>query len=156
LTEQTTQTPAAGAPPSAAYGGGGPSGPRAGFWRRFAAAFIDGILIGIVNTILFAALKGPGYALGLIISLSYFTYFEGGPNGQTPGKMALGIRVIDFQTGGSIGYARGAVRWIGRYLSTIVLLLGYFWMLWDREKQTWHDKLAGDVVVPVDAYPTSG
>ena len=40
----------------------------------------------------------------------------------------------------------------GRILSTIPLLLGYFWMLWDSEKQTWHDKLAGSVVVPVDAY----
>ena len=155
MTEPGTETPTAAAPPTPTYGGDGPSGPRAGFWRRFAASFLDGIIIGIANGILFAALKGPGYALGLILSISYFTYFEGGAYGQTPGKRALGIRVIDFQTGGSIGYARGAVRWIGRYLSAIVILLGYFWMLWDREKQTWHDKLAGDVVVPVDAYPIS-
>jgi uncharacterized RDD family membrane protein YckC len=97
-----------------------------------------------------------GYALGLLISLAYFTYFEGGEKGQTLGKMALSIRVVDFDTGGPIGYARGAVRWIGRYLSSIVFLLGYFWMLWDKEKQTWHDKLANDVVVPTDAYPVSG
>jgi uncharacterized RDD family membrane protein YckC len=34
-----------------------------------------------------------------------------------------------------------------------VLYLGYFWMLWDREAQTWHDKLASTVVVPISAYP---
>lgn len=40
--------------------GNGPSGPRAGFWRRFGAALLDGILIGIVNAILIAALKTTG------------------------------------------------------------------------------------------------
>jgi uncharacterized RDD family membrane protein YckC len=38
-------------------------------------------------------------------------------------------------------------------LSGIVCLLGYLWMLWDKEKQTWHDKLATTVVVPTSAYP---
>jgi len=38
-------------------------------------------------------------------------------------------------------------------VSWVVFLLGYLWMLWDSEKQCWHDKFAGDVVVPVSAYP---
>jgi uncharacterized RDD family membrane protein YckC len=156
VTEQTTETPpTTGAPPTTSYGGDGPSGPRAGFWRRFAALFIDVILLGVVEGILTVALHGAGQAISLVISAGYFTYFEGGPNGQTVGKMALGIRVIDFQGGGSIGFGRGFIRWIARYLSAIVFLLGYFWMLWDREKQCWHDKLANDVVVPVDAYPVN-
>ena len=126
-----------------------PSGPRAGFWRRFAAAFIDGIIIAIVYGVLFAVLgRGAAYGLGLVVSLAYFTYFEGSENGQTPGKMAMGIRVIDFGGGGSIGYGRAFVRWIGRFVSEIPILLGYFWMLWDSEKQTWHDKAANSVVVP--------
>ena len=37
----------------------------------------------------------------------------------------------------------------------IVICLGYLWMLWDPEKQTWHDKMAGSVVVPVANYPVS-
>ena len=45
------------------------------------------------------------------------------------------------------------MRYFGRWVSAIPCLLGYFWMLWDKEKQTWHDKFATDVVVPVDAYP---
>jgi uncharacterized RDD family membrane protein YckC len=129
------------------------SGPRAGFWRRFAAALLDGILLGIVNFILEAALKGLGVALGLLVSLAYFTYFEGGLTGQTLGKRALGIRVISLDDGGPIGYGRAFIRWIGRYVSAIVILIGYFWMLWDKESQCWHDKFAGDVVVPVSAYP---
>jgi uncharacterized RDD family membrane protein YckC len=132
----------------------GPSGPRAGFWRRFGAAFIDGIILGIVSGILIAILKQGAVVqlLNLVISVAYFTYFEGGSSGQTVGKMVLGIRVYDLRQGGPIGYGRGFIRWISRILSTIPLFLGYFWMLWDSEKQCWHDKLAGSVVVPVDAY----
>ena len=133
-----------------------PSGPRAGFWRRFAALLIDGILLGIVNGILGAILgRSGGTGLGTLLSLGYFTYFEGGPTGQTIGKRVMGIRVIDFGGGGAIGYGRAFIRWIGRFVSTIVLLLGYLWMLWDPERQTWHDKFANSVVVPVSDYPVS-
>jgi uncharacterized RDD family membrane protein YckC len=135
--------------------GGGPSGPRAGFWRRFAAAFVDWLILLIPILILELVLKGVGYGLALILVFAYFIYFEGGPTGQTLGKQALGIRVVSFDTGGPIGHGRAFIRMIGRYLSAIVLYLGYFWMIWDREKQCWHDKLASDVVVPVEAYPIS-
>lgn len=129
------------------------SGPRAGFWRRFAAALLDGIILGLANTILLVALKGVGYALGIIIGIAYYTLLEGGPRGQTLGKQALGIRVISFDTGGPIGYGRGFIRYVGRIISAIVIFIGYLWMLWDKERQCWHDKLAGDVVVPVSDYP---
>jgi uncharacterized RDD family membrane protein YckC len=132
---------------------GDASGPRAGFWQRFAAAFLDGIILGVIDLILQVALKGVGSALALVVTIAYFTYFEGGPRGQTPGKRALGIRVISFDGSGPIGYGRAFIRWIGRYVSAVVLLLGYLWMLWDKEKQCWHDKFASDVVVPVLAYP---
>jgi uncharacterized RDD family membrane protein YckC len=133
-----------------------PSGPRAGFWRRFAAAFVDGILLGVVNFILRKIVGASGGSgLGLLVSLAYFTYFEGGATGQTLGKRALGIRVIDFGGGGSIGYGRAFIRWIGRFVSAIALLVGYLWMLWDSERQTWHDKFANAVVVPVSDYPVS-
>jgi uncharacterized RDD family membrane protein YckC len=131
----------------------GASGPRAGFWRRFAAALIDGIIVGVVVIVLELILRSAGYGIGLIISAGYYTYFEGGPQGAGPGKRAMGIRVIDFDTGGPIGYGRGFIRWIGRFVSEIVILIGYFWMIWDKEKQTWHDKFANDVVVPASAYP---
>jgi uncharacterized RDD family membrane protein YckC len=133
-----------------------PSGPRAGFWRRFAAMLVDGVIIVIVYGILVVIVgASAAYGLLIVVSLAYFTYFEGSERGQTPGKMALGIRVIDFGGGGSIGYGRAFIRWIGRIVSQLPIFLGYFWMLWDNERQTWHDKFANDVVVPVSAYPTS-
>jgi uncharacterized RDD family membrane protein YckC len=132
----------------------GASGPRAGFGRRLVAALVDGIVYAVVYFILFAFLsEGAAYGLALLFSLVYLTYLEGSPSGQTVGKKLLGIRVIDFATGGPIGYGRAFLRWLGRILSSIPLYLGYLWMLWDKEKQTWHDKIANCVVVPTDAYP---
>jgi uncharacterized RDD family membrane protein YckC len=138
-----------------AHGGGG-SGPRAGFWRRFGALIVDGLVLAVPDVILFIALDQQlANILATVLALGYYTYFEGGATGQTIGKRALGIRVIDFRAGGAIGYGRGLLRYIGRILSSIPILLGYFWMLWDKENQTWHDKIATTVVVPVDAYPVS-
>ena len=132
---------------------GGASGPRANFGQRLVAYIVDGILLGIVYVIFLLISRPLGYAVGTLGSLAYFTYFEGSPSGQTVGKKLMSIRVIDFSTGGAIGYGRAFVRWIGRILSGAVCLLGYLWMLWDREKQTWHDKIATTVVVPTSAYP---
>jgi len=157
--------PATGAPPPPAqpqWAPQGPSGPRASFFRRLGALLIDGILL----TIAFLVLWGIGYAISealgtvfVIVSIvGYFAYFivlEGGPTGQTIGKRALGIRVVDQNAGGQIGYGRGAIRLVARYLSYLVCYLGYLWMLWDKEKQTWHDKLSTSVVVPVEYYPVT-
>jgi uncharacterized RDD family membrane protein YckC len=142
-------------------GGGGPSGPRAGFWRRFGAALLDGIILGVVSSIIAAILGGRSangfnatyQGVNLLLGVVYFSYLEGGASGQTIGKRAAGIRVIDFGGGGPIGAGRALGRYFARFLSALPLGLGYFWMLWDREKQTWHDKLTTSVVVPTDAYP---
>jgi uncharacterized RDD family membrane protein YckC len=123
---------------------------RSGFWRRFAAAFIDGILLAVVSGILRAILgTGGGEGLGLVISLGYYTYFHG-KTGQTPGDAVMSIRVVDFRdgTGAPIGYGRALGRALMSIVSGVVLLLGYLWMIWDGEKQTWHDKVVGSVVIP--------
>ena len=135
--------------------GSGPSGPRAGFGRRLAAALVDGIIIVVIDVILQLAAGRVGSLLGFAVGLAYFSYLEGSTSGQTVGKRALGIRVIDFRTGGSIGYGRALVRYIGRIVSSLPCFLGYFWMLWDKERQCWHDKFATDVVVPVSSYPVA-
>jgi uncharacterized RDD family membrane protein YckC len=75
------------------------------------------------------------------------------PSGQTLGKRALGIRAVEMGTGASMSQRTAATRSIARYLSWFVIWLGYLWMLWDPEQQTWHDKLARTTVVPVSAYP---
>ena len=139
---------------SSQSGGSAAGGPRAGFWRRFVASLVDGLVIGVVNAILLGILSENAATLLAIVSgLGYYTYLEGGASGQTVGKKALGIRVVSLSDGDRIGYGRAFIRYIGRILSALPLLLGYFWMLWDGEKQTWHDKLSGSVVVPESAYP---
>jgi uncharacterized RDD family membrane protein YckC len=152
MSQQYESAPQAPAEP--AHRVGGASGPRAGFWQRAGAAILDGLVLLIPWIILLLIFKqGAAYqALSTLVSLAYFTYFEGGATGQTIGKKALGIRVYDFRQGGPIGYGRALLRQIGKYISFFVILLGYLWMLWDKEKQCWHDKIAGSVVVPADAY----
>lgn len=141
----------------ARYGGNGPSGPRASWGRRFVAYLIDLILITIAGLIVLAVSNQAVSSLAnLVFGFAYFAYFEGGASGQTLGKRALGIRVIDYRTGGAIGYGRGLIRYLGKIISSIPCLLGFFWALWDKEKQTWHDKIATTVVVPEADYPVGG
>jgi uncharacterized RDD family membrane protein YckC len=109
---------------------------------------VDGILRAILG-------YGAGVGLSFVIAAIYFTAMIGSDRGQTVGQMALGIRVIDFNTGGPIGYGRAFIRWLVSYISLVVIFLGYLWMLWDKEKQCWHDKAANDVVVPVQYYPVN-
>jgi uncharacterized RDD family membrane protein YckC len=136
---------------------------RAGFWRRFVAALIDAVVLSVAGSIL--TLFGIGHnehgvrvflAGGnwpaILLSLVYFTFFHG-RTGQSPGDAALGVKVIDLRegTGGPIGYPRAALRWLVSIASGVALLIGYLWMLWDDEQQTWHDKAAGSVVVKLDS-----
>ena len=148
MTDPSYQQPAY-QPPA----GTGPSGPRAGFFQRLGAIIVDGIIIGVVVLVFYFINRVLADIVAIVLTLGYYTYFEGGGSGQTPGKKVLGIRVIDFSAGGPVGYGRAFVRQLGRILSGLVCYLGYLWMLWDREKQTWHDKLATTVVVPESAYP---
>jgi uncharacterized RDD family membrane protein YckC len=132
------------------------AGQRASFGSRLGAYLLDSIIILVIYGIFRVILgQGVAYAISLVTGIAYFTYFEGSPSGQTPGKRALGIRVYDFGAGSpdGIGYGRGLLRYVGKIVSSIPCLLGFLWMLWDKEKQTWHDKIATTVVVPVSQYP---
>jgi uncharacterized RDD family membrane protein YckC len=124
------------------------SGEAAGFWRRFAAALIDGLVIVVVQVILRFALHGAGVALSLVFSFGYYTYFHG-RTGQTPGDAALGIRVVDIDSGDVIGYGRAFGRALVSIVSGLVIAIGYLWMLWDPRKQTWHDKAVSSLPVRV-------
>jgi uncharacterized RDD family membrane protein YckC len=123
---------------------------RAGWWRRAGAWLLDGLVVGLITGILSAVLHGVGGSLGALVSIAYFVFFEGGPQGAGVGKRAMRIRVVDAQTNAPVGYRRAFIRWLGRIVSALVFMLGYFWMLWDADSQCWHDKLAGDVVVFAD------
>jgi len=67
--------------------------------------------------------------------------------GTTPGKKLLGMRVIK-DDGTSAGFFTMLIReWIGKLISGLFLGLGFLWILFDRDKQGWHDKLMSTYVV---------
>ena len=95
------------------------------------------------------AVVGIAYLLGLVLPFVYFTVLHGGDRGQTYGKRALGIRVVDAD-GAPIGHGRA----FGRYAITFLfalfflpLVLDYLWPLWDPKNQSLHDKVVGSFVV---------
>jgi len=130
----------------------------AGFFRRAFAFFIDWLLLSVVGDILhvvYSVGSGKGEAamnfntllvISTVIALLYFTFFIG-DGGQTLGKKLVGIRVI-LTDGKSVSYDRAFTRSLGYFLSAFFgTFLGFLWALWDRRNQTWHDKIAGTIVV---------
>ena len=67
------------------------SGPRAGFWRRFAAAIVDGLLLGVVSGVLQVALKSVGYGLGILVAVSATVLSDG--LWWIPASVAVGVSV---------------------------------------------------------------
>ena len=132
----------------------GPSGPRGSFPRRALAWVIDALILSAFGTVIALLFHNDTATVWSVILVGwlYGWLLEGSARGQTVGKRALGIRVYDFERGGPIGYGRSFGRQLVKILSAWSVGLGYIWMLWDKERQCWHDKAAGDVVVPVDAY----
>jgi uncharacterized RDD family membrane protein YckC len=88
-----------------------------------------------------------------LVELAYFTYFHATSAGPSIGNKMLGIRVLDADTGRSLSYARAFVRALMSNLSALPYFLGFFWMLWDQRKRTWHDIVANSLVVRTTFYP---
>ena len=140
-----------------------------GFWVRFAANFLDGILIsifvspasiyignlisrdrffgysgiresGVVAIVFYSVL----YILSQVILLVLWSKKQ-----ASIGKMAISVKIVDAKT----GKAPTKKQLIGRYfaylLSSLPLCLGFLWIAFDPKKQGWHDKLAGTAVVYV-------
>jgi uncharacterized RDD family membrane protein YckC len=132
----------------------GPTGPRAAFLPRLAGWIIDGVIIGIVNRAVDSfTTAGIGVMLGFVVQLAYSVYFIASGSGQTPGMRIMNIRAIDATTGGRVDPGRAIARSLISIVSGTVFVLGYLWMLWDPERQTWHDKVAGTYVVPTADFP---
>lgn len=123
----------------------------AGWWYRVGATIIDGIIIGVVGVI-FAAIGGrvAEYVIIVLGQLVYQTLLLG-TQGRTVGNMALGTKVVDAATGGPIGYGKALLRWFVQFILGLAFIIGsllnILWPLWDRQKQTLHDKAAGTVVI---------
>lgn len=107
--------------------------------------------VSVRESALYAANLASGLVpiLNLVINSVYFIYLTG-RRGQTLGKKALGIKVVKIGTLQQPGYMTAFLREaVGKFLSALVLLLGYLWALWDKRQQTWHDKIAGTLVINV-------
>ena len=126
--------------------------PKAGFWIRFVAIVIDGVILLVINTIIASILgttttgrSGIQTLLGLI----YYVYFwsESSPwPGQTIGNKLLNIRVIKTD-GSNLSLVIALIRYVGLVVSILVIFIGVIWAAFDPNKQGWHDKLAGTYVI---------
>lgn len=86
----------------------------------------------------------------LLVSTAAAIFYWGkleGERTQTWGKRVMNIRTLRASTGAPIGFGRAVGRLFARYLSGQLCSLGYLWMLWDDNKQTWHDKIVDSIVV---------
>ena len=131
----------------------------AGFWVRVGAAIIDTLLLSIIILPVLTAVYGSAYWSSdrLIQGPADFLVSWVAPaiavvlfwiaRQATPGKMALGIRIVDAETGGKPRNGQLVLRYLGYYVSMLPLFIGILWVAFDSRKQGWHDKIAGTVVV---------
>lgn len=139
----------------------------AGFWIRFAAVFVDGILLFAVNLVI-SLIAGAGVGLGfstpqteptmavmvlqlvlmaiqIAIALTYETVMIG-KYGATLGKMACGLRVVTPE-GAPVSYLRALGRYFAKILSQIICLIGYIMAAFDDEKRALHDRICDTRVI---------
>ena len=158
-----------GAPPAHSPKGIAPAAtppiaiPKAGFWIRLGAAIIDGLIVGAASYVvrlpfigLFRGAFAPNalFTAGLgfnFISIGalwlYFWLMTGLNRGQTVGKMAVGIKVVD-KEGKTPTLGQAALREIvGKTISAIILYIGFLMIAWDKQKQGLHDKIAETYIV---------
>lgn len=121
--------------------------------RRFVAYAVDVVILACLNfvVIIIGAVSGSETWATLFMIAAYvipFAYYVRAysTNGQTWGKRLLGIRVVSLD-GSPLTLGKGILRVIGYMVSGIPLDLGFLWAIWDKDKQTWHDKIAGTIVV---------
>ncbi len=135
-----------------------------GFNRRLlAAVVIDGLIVIfltfiLVITVTVVALIGSPYGTsedmnfnaalgvtGIIVSMAYYVGFWA-KSGATVGKDLMGIKLVRHD-GQVPGWGWAFVRYIGYIISGAVLSLGFMWILIDKKRQGWHDKIAGTYAI---------
>lgn len=142
---------------------------HAGFWRRFVALFIDRMIIAVVSWVLYflflmvgvITAASVGDKAGIFAGISmivayllitivgqwlYFALCESSRWQATIGKLAMGLRVTNMN-GERIGFGRASGRYFGKFISGILLGIGYMLAGWTPRKQALHDMLAQCCVV---------
>ncbi len=143
----------------------------AGFWRRFAACLIDAFLISVAFAVV-AYIAGAvlglswweyrgadnigyhgslGTFIGIILAWLYDATMESSPYQATLGKMLLGIIVTDLQ-GDRVSFARATGRHFGKFMSGMLLCVGYIIAGFTKKKQALHDMMANTLVVCKNNY----
>lgn len=140
----------------------------AGFWKRFLAILIDGIILAFAGGILSAIFGGImrailgasgfdmqmiqivtfclSFTISSILRLLYFTIMESSRLQATVGKMALGIIVTD-ETGNRISFMRANGRFFAKMVSALILYIGYIMAGFTERKQALHDIIASTYVI---------
>ncbi len=126
----------------------------AGFWRRFVAVFLDGIIIGVATfpigiilgiTVQFVSpgsvllLNLASWAVNLVAVYFYYGYFYSN-KGASPGKMVMGLRVINSENGKNLTYLEAFLREaFGKLISALPLFIGYLMAAFRGDKKALHD-----------------
>ncbi len=122
---------------------------RAGFWIRTAALLLDVVLVGMACEFLsdlFPRNSHVHIQADLLPVLALYGALMWKLRGTTVGGIVCGLRVVRLDDR-PIDWGTAIVRAIGCFLSLIVAGLGFIWVVFDDERQSWHDKMAGTVVV---------
>ena len=120
------------------------------YWTEYMAplkAASDAMLSGSIQALPQAPDRGPAdfiisWVLPAIAIVAFWIARQ-----ATPGKMLIGARIVDAETGAPLTRGQAIGRYLGYYVSLFGLGLGFLWVGWDPRKQGWHDKLAGTVVI---------
>ena len=121
--------------------------PRAGFWRRIAASFLDLILVAMVSGMVHSVFYwfNPG---GFPFWLAIYSVAMWATKGTTIGGIVCGLKVVRLDDR-PVDWGVAVVRGLSAFLSLAVAGLGFIWVAFDDDRQSWHDKIAGTTIVKV-------
>jgi uncharacterized RDD family membrane protein YckC len=124
--------------------------PRVGFWIRVAAALLDLVLLGIALGMtegLFRVFNfHPGGAFPFWVAA--YSVIMWATKGTTIGGIICGLKVVRLDDR-PVDWGVAIVRGLSAFLSLAVAGIGFIWVAFDDEKQSWHDKIAGTTIVKV-------
>jgi uncharacterized RDD family membrane protein YckC len=120
--------------------------PRAGFWVRMGALFLDILLVGFATSLLHPFGDGHMWGDFHIVVLAIYGAVMWKLRGTTVGGIVFDLHVVRVD-GRPVDWETAIVRALGCFLSLCVVFLGFIWIAFDDNHQAWHDKIAGTVVV---------
>jgi uncharacterized RDD family membrane protein YckC len=140
-----------------------------GFGRRLLAAMLDSVIIFFASMMTATAAGVAGLVLGmyspeaeeistrfvvaagLLVSVLYYVVSWAKGEGQTIGNFTCMMRVVGMN-GAQLGWGRALLRYLGFYVSGLVLSIGFLWAAFDKRRQGWHDKIARTYVIESDQH----